>query len=205
MTPEVEARRNRWSPAVLAKMADSPRPKWIRPSNVSTRRSSTSNTLALSVAGKCEPGGKHRSLEAREGLADLSEPVCYCNACERSFFPSADSPASGRTPLPILDFIHPIERLHETSRVLFSDSEQAWEGCRKWMALCWSGDTNEVIGQLEAEQAAVGSPDGNTPDGDVRHVLAETLTYLGNNVSRMNSPAYRQAGLPITSCLILQR
>lgn len=123
----------------------------------------------------------------------LGDGLPYNWAIQREHFPSFT---------PILDFIHPIERLHETSRVLFSDSEQAWKGCTKWMALCWSGDTNEVIGQLEAEQAAVGLPDDNTPDGDVRQVLAETLTYLRNNVSRMDYPAYRQAGLPITSCLI---
>jgi hypothetical protein len=35
-------------------------------------------------------------LETRDGPADLSEPACYCNACERSFFPSASSVTSGR-------------------------------------------------------------------------------------------------------------
>ena len=103
---------------------------------------------------------------------------------------------------PILDFIHPIERLHETSRALFDDDEQAWQECTKWMTLCWAGDVEEVIGLLEANQKVLGLPDDDTPAGDVRHVLAETITYLRNNVSRMNYPAYRQAGLPITSCLI---
>ena len=55
---------------------------------------------------------------------------------------------------------------------------------------------------MEAEQTELGFPDDQTLDGDVRKVLAETLTYLRNNVSRMDYPRYRQAGLPITSCLI---
>ena len=104
--------------------------------------------------------------------------------------------------VPILDFIHPIERLHETSRSLYNDGDEAWQACLKWMDLCWKGDTAEVIGQLEAEQKELGLPDDQMPEGDARAVVAETLTYLRNNVSRMDYPAYRQAGLPITSCLI---
>jgi hypothetical protein len=104
--------------------------------------------------------------------------------------------------VPILDFIHPIERLHETSRALYRDGEQAWQCCLKWMQLCWRGDTAEIIGQLEAEQTELGLPDDQALDGDVCKVLAETLTYLRNNVSRMDYPTYRQAGLPTTSCLI---
>ncbi len=104
--------------------------------------------------------------------------------------------------VPILDFIHPIERLHETSRALYLDGEQAWQCCLKWMELCWRGDTAEIIGQMEAEQTELGLPDDQTSDGDACKVLAETLTYLRNNDSRIDYPTYRQAGLPITSCLI---
>ncbi len=54
---------------------------------------------------------------------------------------------------PILDFIHPIERLHELSKVLYRDDAQtSWETCLKWVELCWQGDVAEVIGLLEAEQ-----------------------------------------------------
>ena len=42
------------------------------------------------------PSVKHRDLTTRDGTADLSEPEFRCGVCERSFFPSADSPASGR-------------------------------------------------------------------------------------------------------------
>ena len=78
----------------------------------------------------------------------------------------------------ILDFIHPIERLHETSRALYRDSEQAWQCCLKWMELCWCGDTTEVIGQMEAEQTEIGLPDDQTPDGDVCKVLAENANVF---------------------------
>ena len=37
---------------------------------------------------------------------------------------------------------------------------------------------------------------------DPRRLVAEALSYLGNNQSRMNYPRYRQQGLPITSSLV---
>lgn len=38
---------------------------------------------------KCKTSVEPRALKTRDGTADLSEPTCFCNACERSFFPSA--------------------------------------------------------------------------------------------------------------------
>jgi hypothetical protein len=108
---------------------------------------------------------------------------------------------------PILDFIHPIERLHELSGVLFEDAGEAWQNCGKWIALCWQGDVAEVIGMLQAEQLGLSKSTDPTNlhrvnEGDRRAKLTETIGYLQNNVSRMNYPAYREAGLPTTSCLI---
>lgn len=135
----------------------------------------------------------HRGFYSAERCAFLGDGLPYNWTIHQQHFPDF---------VPVLDFIHPLQRLHETSRALHSDGEQAWQCCLKWMQLCWSGDTTEVIGQLEAEQTEIGFPDEETPDGDPRKVLAETLTYLQKNVSRMDYPAYRQTGLPITSCLI---
>lgn len=103
---------------------------------------------------------------------------------------------------PILDFIHPIERLHELSRVLFDDPEEAWQQCGKWIELVWQGDVREVIGILQAEQQVRGLADDGCEETDPRRKLAETIGYLHNNVSRMDYPRYRMAGLPTTSCLI---
>src|SRR5262249_24795987 len=57
-----------------------------------------------------------------------------------------------------------------------------------------------VVRELEAAQAAVGRP----PPGeelaanDPRRLVAEALSYLGNNTGRMNYPEYRRLGLPTT-------
>ena len=104
---------------------------------------------------------------------------------------------------PILDFIHPIERLYELARALHgNDPQESWEVYLKWIELCWAGDVDEVIGMLQAEQLEIGPPENETPDDDPRAKLAETLGYLRNNASRMDYPAYRTAGLPTSSCLI---
>lgn len=104
---------------------------------------------------------------------------------------------------PILDFIHPIERLHELSRVLYHDNQaEAWRESLKWIELCWKGDVAEVIGLLEAIQIDVGLPDEKTPEDDPKAKLAQTLGYLQNNASRMDYPSYRVEGLPTSSCLI---
>ena len=37
----------------------------------------------------CQVQQRPRSLQTRDGTVELVEPVCYCPACERDFFPSA--------------------------------------------------------------------------------------------------------------------
>ena len=129
MTPEVEARRSKWSPAVLAKLhelsllisqekygpAGPPIDlTWAEIEDVGHEigrltATEVDQTLQRQQADKfdhahacpqcgrpCSPRVKHRALETRDGAADLSEPACHCDACERSFFPSAGRVASGR-------------------------------------------------------------------------------------------------------------
>ena len=45
----------------------------------------------------------------------------------------------------------------------------------------------------------LGLPPSDAPDTDPRQIIADTVTYLTNQQSRMNYPCYRMAGLPITS------
>lgn len=137
---------------------------------------------------------ERRGFYSAERRAFLGDGLKYNWSIQQTHFESFT---------PILDFIHPIERLHGLSRVLHREDAQAgWEVSLKWIELCWSGDVREVIGLLEAEQLAVGCPAEDTPEDDPRNKLAETIGYLSNNVSRMNYPAYRQQGLPTSSCLI---
>jgi hypothetical protein len=43
----------------------------------------------------CKPATESRTIEARGGPAETTEPVCHCPTCRRDFFPSA-SPVGAR-------------------------------------------------------------------------------------------------------------
>ena len=103
---------------------------------------------------------------------------------------------------PILDFIHPIEHLHEVSQAIEPDRDAAWQQTVTWIEACWQGDVEDVIGILQTKQVAIGLPLDNAEASDPRKILADTIGYLTNNASRMNYPRYRKLGLPMTSCLI---
>lgn len=103
---------------------------------------------------------------------------------------------------PILDFIHPIEHLHEVSQAIEPNHDAAWRQTVGWIEDCWQGNVEEVIGILKSKQIAIGLPPDNAEPTDPRTILQATIGYLSNNVNRMNYPTYRQQGLPTTSCLI---
>lgn len=103
---------------------------------------------------------------------------------------------------PILDFIHPIEHLHEVSNAIEPDRDAAWQQTVGWIEDCWQGEVQEVIGILKSKQIAIGLPPKDVESTDVRKILDRTIGYLSNNACRMNYPSYRKQGLPTTSCLI---
>ncbi|MFQ5464196.1 MAG: LysR family transcriptional regulator [Phycisphaerae bacterium] len=104
-----------------------------------------------------------------------------------------------RTFTPILDFPHAIEHVYEVARALHGNSDRAWELYVQWITALWRGRVADVLRDLQREQAPLGEPPKDCEDTDPRKILAETITYLGNNQSRMDYPRYRREGLPITS------
>ena len=103
---------------------------------------------------------------------------------------------------PILDLTHVIEHLHKGARAVFDSQELAWEQTGEWLAECWAGNVEEVIGILKSKQVVLGEPPPDAEDTDRRKILAETIGYFENNQERMKYPEYRKAGLPTSSCLI---
>lgn len=100
---------------------------------------------------------------------------------------------------PILDFPHAIEHIYETARALHGKGDRAWELYVDWITKCWQGRAADVLQEILQEQSQRGEPPKDCEDKDPRKVLAETITYLRNNLSRMDYPRYRREGLPITS------
>ena len=68
-----------------------------------------------------------------------------------------------------------------------------------WITSVWQGDVARVIAELTKKVVELGSPPPDSVETDPRQIVADALTYLTNQQSRMNYPSYRQAGLPITS------
>lgn len=100
---------------------------------------------------------------------------------------------------PILDFPHAIEHIYETARALHGKGDCAWELYVRWITECWQGRAASVLQEMQREQSQRGEPPKDCEDKDPRKVLAETITYLRNNLSRMDYPSYRREGLPLTS------
>jgi hypothetical protein len=103
--------------------------------------------------------------------------------------------------VPITDFVHPLGYLYEAAHALAPTD--AWAVCQRAAEAVWQGRVGEVIAALRAwqTQRPIASDETLAPQ-DPRAVVARTLTYLVHNEPRMNYPAYRQAGLPVSSSMI---
>lgn len=106
--------------------------------------------------------------------------------------------------VPIVDFIHVLCYLYRGSWAAGGDEATCWERYRGWLRSCWQGRVEEVIEELCGWQERLGRPPpgAEVEETDPRKVVGEALTYLRNNRERMDYPAYRRAGLPVTSSLV---
>jgi hypothetical protein len=104
----------------------------------------------------------------------------------------------------IADFVHPLTYLYVTATVLAGSVTERWQWYVTWMTQCWQGQVRAVIEDLEGRLERLGpfAGTGKPPPTEPREVLRRTLTYLKNNEPRMNYPAYRQQGLPVTSSMV---
>lgn len=100
--------------------------------------------------------------------------------------------------IPILDFIHALTSVFAAA---MADRSREAGGpiFRRWITWVWQGEVQKVIAEIAARAAELGPLPSNASETDPRQIVADTLTYLTNQQSRMNDPAYRQSGLPITS------
>jgi len=66
----------------------------------------------------------------------------------------------------------------------------------------WQGEVKRVITELAARQSELGRPEKEEPITSPRQIVAEAITYLQNQQSRIRYDEYRRVDLPITSCYI---
>jgi hypothetical protein len=100
--------------------------------------------------------------------------------------------------IPILDFIHALTYVYSAA-LAGRSTDEGWPVYVRWITWVWQGQVSLVIEELARRAAELGSPPPKASESDPRRIVAETLTYLTNQQSRMNYPEYRRLGLPITS------
>jgi hypothetical protein len=106
--------------------------------------------------------------------------------------------------VPITDFLHVLCYVYLAAWAVGSQEAQRWSLYVSWLRSCWQGRVGEVIEELRVWQGRIGKPPAGEelPESDPRKLVAEALSYLGNNQGRMDYPRYRQQGLPVTSSLV---
>lgn len=95
---------------------------------------------------------------------------------------------------PILDLMHALSYAWSAAAAV-----EGGASYRSWAEWIWQGNTPQVIAALEQQQQLLGEPPADADAGDPRQRVARALTYYQNNQARMQYPAYRRQGLPLTS------
>jgi hypothetical protein len=159
-----------------------------------------------------------RTCVASMASSDQFGPMMAAEAQERDFYQAKQKAfigdgASGNWGIhrgyfadfePIADFLHVLCYLYLAAWGVGTTEVERWSIYERWLRACWQGRVGEVIEELKGIQDRVGVPpeDEELAKKDPRRAVAEALSYLGNNQSRMDYPRYRRLGLPITSSLV---
>jgi hypothetical protein len=101
----------------------------------------------------------------------------------------------------IVDFVHVVEYVYEAAKAIHTVPAARWEQYATWATACWQGRVTEVIGELVLWQSQQEPVPSEVAETDPRQIVRNTITYLRNASLRMNYPAYRCEGLPVTSSL----
>ena len=149
----------------------------------------TSEKFGPMMAAEADSRGFYRAAKR----AFVGDGLPYNWTIQQTHFP---------TFTPILDFVHAVEHVYAAARCVRNNEEAIWQIHLQWTNACWQGRVREVISQLRAEQQRIGKPPPDAAKNDPRKIIAETIGYFQNNAQRMNYPAYRRDGLPVTSALM---
>jgi hypothetical protein len=138
---------------------------------------------------------QERGFYQAKRKAFLADGAAYNWSIQKGYFPGFE---------PITDMLHVLCYVYLAAWAVGCGDAQRWSIYVGWLRSCWQGRVKEVIEALQGWQGRLGKPpEGAELDGkDPRKLVAEALSYLGNNQARMDYPRYRKEGLPITSSLV---
>ena len=102
----------------------------------------------------------------------------------------------------ITDFLHVLTYVYKAALAAGGEGPEQWQRYVEWMGKCWRGRVAEVVEDLNRVKERLGEPPkADESAKEARKRIEEALSYLENNMPRMEYPRYRTAGLPITSSL----
>jgi hypothetical protein len=104
--------------------------------------------------------------------------------------------------IPILDFIHLMSYVYALAMAVSRTSDEGWQRYTAWITLLWSGSASVVLEQWRRLAVELAIPEKTLPENDPRYPVQRGLTYLANNLDRVDYPRYRKLGLPVTSTLM---
>jgi len=168
--------------------AEKPPPGRVRTCLASLKDSRAFGPLMAAAA-------QRRGFYQAQRRAFLGDGQAYNWAIHRGYFRDFE---------PIVDFLHVLCYVYLAAWAVGSDDAPRWSLYLGWLRACWQGRVDEVIEALGLAQGRLGKPPPgeDLPESDPRRLVAEALTYLGNNRGRMDYPRYRREGLPVTSSLV---
>jgi hypothetical protein len=190
------------SPQEESEQEDASTPE--QPESESVKRPATPRKLVRTCVASMANCGKFAPMVAAEAQergfyqakhrAFLGDGAAYNWGIQRSRFPDF---------VAITDFLHVLCYLYLAACGVGCDEAERWSIYVGWLRACWQGRVKEVIEELRLWQSQIGEPpkEEKLNAKDPRRLVAEALSYLKNNQSRMDYPRYRQEGLPITSSL----
>ena len=144
--------------------------------------------------------GRTMAAEAwMKGLAGAKRKACVCDGSD-AIRGVAETHFSDY--VLILDLMHALGYAMNASRGIGGSHEAIRIRYRGWAELIWKGRVAEVIKQLDEHQKEIGDPPPDAAFDDPREAIRRTRVYYTNQKSRMDYPAYRLEGFPLTSSLM---
>lgn len=104
--------------------------------------------------------------------------------------------------IPILDFIHLLSYVYALAMAVSRTPDEGWQRYTTWITMLWRGSAKEVLEQWRRLAAELAIPEEKLPENDPRYPVQRGVTYLANNLDRVDYPRYRKLGLPVTSTLM---
>ena len=103
----------------------------------------------------------------------------------------------------ILDFIHLLSYVYAVAMAVGRDADDGWRLHLEWITALWKGRAADVLAQWRVLAQEFDVPHEQAlPENDARRPIQRGLTYLANNLERVDYPRYRRLGLPVTSTLM---